>query len=102
MRDNRRTVVAYRRVSTKGQRDRGLGLEAQELAIARHAERIGARVVVEFTEVESGRRSDRPELARALALAKRPDRPWWSPSSTAPPGVATPKPRSSGRPREGS
>lgn len=63
-------VVAYYRVSTAKQGASGLGLEAQREAVLRHAREAGARVVGEFTEVESGRKSDRPELAKALAHAR--------------------------------
>ena len=61
--------VAYYRVSTDRQGQSGLGLDAQRDAVARH---IGqAELVAEFTEVESGRKNDRAQLAAALATAKR-------------------------------
>ena len=61
--------VAYYRVSTDRQGQSGLGLEAQRDAVARH---IGqSELVAEFTEVESGRKNDRVQLAHALSLAKR-------------------------------
>jgi DNA invertase Pin-like site-specific DNA recombinase len=62
--------VAYYRVSTDRQGQSGLGLEAQASAVARYVERIGAELVAEVTEIESGRRDDRPELARALGLCR--------------------------------
>ena len=62
--------VAYERVSTARQGKSGLGLEAQRLAIDRFAAQSGAEVAARFTEVESGKRSDRPELTKALHLAK--------------------------------
>jgi DNA invertase Pin-like site-specific DNA recombinase len=65
-----RRIVAYRRVSTQKQGQSGLGLEAQAEAIAGYAARIGATVTATFTEVESGKRNDRPELQKAIHLAK--------------------------------
>ena len=62
--------VAYERVSTARQGRSGLGLEAQRHAIDRFAEQSGAAVAARFTEVGSGKRSDRPELTKALHLAK--------------------------------
>ncbi|HEX8444395.1 MAG TPA: recombinase family protein [Allosphingosinicella sp.] len=59
--------IAYYRVSTSGQGRSGLGLEAQRQAV--HAF-IGSAPGHEFTEVESGKRSDRPELLKALDLAE--------------------------------
>jgi DNA invertase Pin-like site-specific DNA recombinase len=62
--------VAYERVSTARQGASGLGLEAQRKAIADFAASRNAEVLARFTEVESGRKADRPELAKALHLAK--------------------------------
>jgi DNA invertase Pin-like site-specific DNA recombinase len=64
-------VVTYRRVSTKGQQESGLGLEGQAAAIAEYVARTGAKVVGEFVEAESGKRTDRPELDKALAACRR-------------------------------
>ena len=60
--------VAYYRVSTSKQGASGLGLDAQRLAVKRYLD--GAGIIAEFTEVESGRRGDRPELERALSCAR--------------------------------
>ena len=62
--------VAYLRVSTERQGNSGLGLEAQREAVARHAKATGGEVVTELLEVESGKRSDRPKLAEALATCR--------------------------------
>lgn len=64
-------IVGYVRVSTKGQGESGLGLEGQQAAIDAYASHVGATVVRVYTEIESGRKNDRPELAKALAHAKR-------------------------------
>ena len=66
----RMRLVAYERVSTARQGRSGLGLEAQRAAIESFARQRGAEVLGRFTEVESGRRTDRPELARALEQAR--------------------------------
>jgi DNA invertase Pin-like site-specific DNA recombinase len=64
-------LISYIRVSTKSQGESGLGLEGQQIAIARHAESTGCQVIATYTEVESGTKSMRPELAKAMAHAKR-------------------------------
>jgi DNA invertase Pin-like site-specific DNA recombinase len=63
--------VAYYRVSTKKQGDPGLDLEAQRAAVEAYAGQVGGRVKTAYVEVESGKRADRPELARALAHCRR-------------------------------
>lgn len=63
-------LVAYERVSTARQGASGLGIEAQRKVIEDFAASRGADVLARFTEVESGRKADRPELAKALHLAK--------------------------------
>lgn len=63
-------LVAYERVSTARQGASGLGLEAQRKVIGDFAVSRGAEVLARFTEVESGRKADRPELLKALHLAK--------------------------------
>ena len=64
-------IVGYQRVSTKGQGESGLGIEAQEAAIQAYARQTGAKVVAMYTEVESGKLATRPELLKALAHARR-------------------------------
>lgn len=63
-------LVAYERVSTARQGASGLGLEVQRKAIEAFATSRSAEVLSRFTEVESGKRADRPELGKALHLAK--------------------------------
>jgi DNA invertase Pin-like site-specific DNA recombinase len=64
-------LISYIRVSTKGQEKSGLGLEAQEALVQRYRSSVGGKIVAEFRETESGKKNDRPELAKALAHAKR-------------------------------
>lgn len=63
-------VTAYYRVSTDKQGRSGLGLEAQRAAVEQLCEARGWEIVSEFTEVESGKRSDRPQLNAALDHAR--------------------------------
>jgi DNA invertase Pin-like site-specific DNA recombinase len=63
--------VAYFRVSTDRQGKSGLGLEAQRKSVLDYLDGGRWQLVAEFTEVESGKRSDRPELQKALATCKR-------------------------------
>lgn len=63
-------LVAYLRVSTAKQGQSGLGMEAQQAAIDAYVKRVGAHVVQTFVEVESGKLNVRPELEKALHLAK--------------------------------
>ena len=60
-------AIAYFRVSTARQGRSGLGLEAQQAAVEKYGASHELTVVGSFTEVESGRKADRPQLAAALA-----------------------------------
>src|SRR6202047_1789417 len=63
--------VAYYRVSTDRQGRSGLGLDAQQKAVQDYLNGGDWSLVAELTEVETGKRSDRPELAKALALCRK-------------------------------
>lgn len=63
-------IIAYLRVSTRKQGQSGLGLEAQRAAIDSYAAQRSATIVETFTEVESGKLDGRPELTKAIHLAK--------------------------------
>lgn len=62
--------VAYFRVSTDRQGRSGLGLEAQRSTVTGYVAGRG-EIVGEFTEIESGRKVDRPQLQAALDMAAR-------------------------------
>lgn len=70
-----KTAVAYARVSTDRQGRSGLGLEAQQAALARFAEAEGYSLIQTFEEVETGKGADaldrRPQLAAALKIARQ-------------------------------
>ena len=63
-------IVAYHRVSTVRQGIAGLGIQAQTKAIEDFINVRNAEIVGSFTEVESGKNNHRPELDKALHLAK--------------------------------
>ena len=58
--------MAYYRVSTKAQGASGLGLDAQRSSVRAYLNGGQWTLVDEFTEVESGKRSDRAELKKAI------------------------------------
>jgi DNA invertase Pin-like site-specific DNA recombinase len=62
--------VSYLRVSTAKQGRSGLGLEAQRKAVEDFLNGGDWRVVKEFVEVESGKKADRPQLAKALRACR--------------------------------
>jgi hypothetical protein len=66
-----RRFVAYYRVSTDRQGRSGLGLEAQQKAVTDYLNGGAWELIGEFIEVESSKRSDRPELARALDACRK-------------------------------
>ena len=63
--------VTYYRVSTERQGRSGLGLEAQQADAGRlMSSRVGSLELAHYTEIETGKTSDRPELAKAIAHAR--------------------------------
>ena len=69
-----KSAIAYTRVSTASQGRSGLGLEAQQAALA-SAEAEGYALAQTFTEVETGKGADaldrRPQLSAALSAARK-------------------------------
>jgi DNA invertase Pin-like site-specific DNA recombinase len=64
-------IVAYYRVSTRRQGESGLGLEAQQAALAVFANQHCGSIIAEYREVETGKNSGRPILKQALQHAKQ-------------------------------
>ena len=60
----------YLRVSTKRQGKSGLGLEAQRHAVDEFLNGGNWSLVKEFVEVESGKRTNRPQLEAALKACR--------------------------------
>jgi DNA invertase Pin-like site-specific DNA recombinase len=61
--------IAYYRVSTAKQGKSGLGIEAQQQLVRNFVAANGGEVVAEYTEVESGKKDDRPKLIEAMQHA---------------------------------
>ena len=62
--------ISYLRVSTDRQGKSGLGLEAQRAAVTDFLNGGRWKLVKEFVEVESGKRTDRPQLDAALKACR--------------------------------
>ncbi len=60
------SFISYLRVSTARQGASGLGLEAQRATIRQHLDGGQWTLLGEHVEIESGKRADRPALAKAL------------------------------------
>lgn len=69
-----KSYVIYKRVSTKRQGESGLGLAAQvrdiDLFLQTYSEEP-YEILAEFTDVQSGKDDDRPELQKAIEVTKR-------------------------------
>ena len=63
--------IAYYRISTDHQGIEGNGILAQQRAVSDYLNGGRWKLIAEFTEVESGKRNDRPELEKALAACKK-------------------------------
>src|SRR3954466_176941 len=66
--------VVYKRVSTEDQGKSGLGLEAQTRDIGLYLDTYSPEpweVLAEHVEIESGTNGDRPELRKAIDLARK-------------------------------
>jgi DNA invertase Pin-like site-specific DNA recombinase len=65
-------LIAYLRTSTakKTQGVTGYSFESQIFSIEQYAKRTGATIIATFSEQESGAVNNRPELMKALELAK--------------------------------
>lgn len=64
-----KNYVAYLRQSTTKQEMSGLGVEAQREIIQNYLK--GRKIISEYIETESGRKSNRPKLTEALELCKK-------------------------------
>lgn len=63
-------LIGYFRVSTEKQGKSGLGLEGQQATVDGFAKANNGNILKTYVEVESGKRKDRPELAKAIAHAR--------------------------------
>lgn len=66
-----RNFVTYYRVSTQRQGAHGLGVDAQKAAVRAYLDMHGGHELATFTEVESGKVNDRPQLAAALRRCRQ-------------------------------
>lgn len=64
-------AAAYYRVSTDRQGKSGLGLDAQQSAVQSFATANQIQLTKEFTEIESGKKNNRPILQEALAYCRK-------------------------------
>jgi DNA invertase Pin-like site-specific DNA recombinase len=64
--------IAYYRVSTQKQGNSGLGIEAQKSAVSRFLNPDDI-LLNEFTDIESGKKNNRPSLLKAMEFCKKQD-----------------------------
>jgi DNA invertase Pin-like site-specific DNA recombinase len=64
-------AVAMAWVSTVPQGESEVGLEAQRATVEAFARQYGGAILASLVEVETGKRSDRPALAKTLEAARR-------------------------------
>jgi DNA invertase Pin-like site-specific DNA recombinase len=64
-------IHSFYRVSTDKQDKSGLGLDAQRQGVENYLNGGNWKLIGEFTEVESGKNSDRPQLRAAQAACKK-------------------------------
>ncbi|MEM6272810.1 MAG: recombinase family protein [Bacteroidota bacterium] len=62
--------IAYYRVSTTKQGESGLGLEAQKKCVEDLVMSRSGAILASFTDIETGKKNDRPELLKAIRTAK--------------------------------
>lgn len=62
--------VSYMRVSHTSQAD-NFSLAAQREDLEKYAASVGATIIAEYCEIESGRKKTRPQLLEALSTAKK-------------------------------
>ena len=63
--------VCYYRCSTSEQGRSGLGLEAQRATVAAFLANKPGEIILELTEIESGRKANRPKLMDALEVCRK-------------------------------
>jgi DNA invertase Pin-like site-specific DNA recombinase len=66
-----RNYITYYRVSTQQQGKSGLGLDAQKTAVMTYLGSYGGQTLASFTEIESGKDNERPELHKALKRCRQ-------------------------------
>ena len=72
---NKPKFAAYYRVSTRKQKDSGLGIDAQRRMCLDYVERQGGIVLREFQDAMSGKETDRPGLLDAIDFCRENSTP---------------------------